>query len=477
MAAKITFNFLSYQLVGIPFYVSRLVLFRRSTACAAPPRSVRGTTRPMAIFDPIFGSEDRRWGFFVFKPEKRRWGVLRRWDVLRNWGGSSKNLRHLRITPPIFEGPPSVFEEPPHLRSSGFEDRRSPIFDLRSRRSKNLTIVNIRSSASKIEESRLSSIFGLEEWIEDRTEDEGCATSSKKQVFLRIGGLFDLSGFIFRPIFRLEHRSEDRDQPSTRPRCVRFCSTSQYFRTLHEKDLQRQKVAGPLDSRPERRAHFVPLINRGPNAGPMRVFFPPSVNIVLVRAPERAFRTGVFDALAGTRTAVSPARCLGGNKDSRQPSDIVLLTLREEHLRDRVHDLVPDDPVLHDSEFAPFDRSLVVARLRLGSQLYNTFRIRNPDITRARRNRAARGGATMRGGARLDETPTNRFAQETVVPRIPTRGQSNYFERIIGLEYRSEDASVAKPGESFVERVCLRKKNEVFERQRWKIASFFEPRR
>ena len=49
------------------------------------------------------------------------------------------------------------------------------------------------------------------------------------------------------------------------------------------------------------------------------------------------------------------------------PANIVLLLLREEHLRDRVHDPAPDvvpDPVLHDPGPAPSDRSSVVARLR-----------------------------------------------------------------------------------------------------------------
>ena len=41
----------------------------------------RRTTGPMAIFDPIFGSKDRRWGgSSFFGAEDRRWGkVLRRW--------------------------------------------------------------------------------------------------------------------------------------------------------------------------------------------------------------------------------------------------------------------------------------------------------------------------------------------------------------------------------------------------------------
>ena len=87
------------------------------------------------------------------KIEDRRWGVLRssgsedrRWRVLR----SSRSIN--RRTPPF-----TIFEA---------EDRRTPpssIFDLRPRISKNPP----------------SSIFGPEEWVEDRTEDGGGGNSSK----------------------------------------------------------------------------------------------------------------------------------------------------------------------------------------------------------------------------------------------------------------------------------------------------------
>ena len=61
------------------------------------------------------------------------------------------------------------------------------------------------------------------------------------------------------------------------------------------------------------------------------------------------------------------------------PANIVLLPLREEHVRDRVHDLAPDvvpDPVLHDPEPAPSDRSSVVARLRQRISELESVRLR-----------------------------------------------------------------------------------------------------
>ena len=70
---------------------------------------MKTTTGPTAILDPIFGSEDRRWG-----------------------------------------GDSSIF---------GPEERRPPIFDFRSRRSKNPPIFNLRSSEPKLEE--LPPIFDL----------------------------------------------------------------------------------------------------------------------------------------------------------------------------------------------------------------------------------------------------------------------------------------------------------------------------
>ena len=57
---------------------------------------------------------------------------------------------------------------------------------------------------------------------------------------------------------------------------------------------------------------------------------------------------------------------------------IVLLPHREEHLRDRAHDSAPDvpDPVLHDPEPAPSDRSSVVARFRQRISELESLRLR-----------------------------------------------------------------------------------------------------
>ena len=83
----------------------------------------------------------------------------------------------------------------PLLRRTLPCSRNLPIFVLRSRRSKNphllssepkideFSIFNLRFSAPKIEDPP-SSIFGPEEWVEDRTK-EGGGTSSK------MGGFFE----------------------------------------------------------------------------------------------------------------------------------------------------------------------------------------------------------------------------------------------------------------------------------------------
>ena len=64
----------------------------------------RGTTGPMAIFDAIFGSEDRRWGgSSIFGVEERRWG----------W----------------------FFEDGGFFEEEGILRRRSPTIPRRSRRS------------------------------------------------------------------------------------------------------------------------------------------------------------------------------------------------------------------------------------------------------------------------------------------------------------------------------------------------------
>ena len=80
-----------------------------------------------------------------------------------------------------------------------------------------------------------------------------------------------------------------------------------HFPDMHCKKrfLQGQKGDGPLVNSQERRALFVLLINRGSNSDPMRVqrglcSSTGLHGISLVRAPEEMFRTGFFDALAGT---------------------------------------------------------------------------------------------------------------------------------------------------------------------------------
>ena len=69
--------------------------------------------------------------------------------------------------------------------------------------------------------------------------------------------------WIFRPIFHLGDRSEDRNRPSIL--CARNGIQIMYFpgHALHEKGLQRQRGVGPLVSSQEERALLVPVINRG----------------------------------------------------------------------------------------------------------------------------------------------------------------------------------------------------------------------
>ena len=60
-----------------------------------------------------------------------------------------------------------------------------------------------------------------------------------------------------------------------------------------------------------------------------------------------------------------------------------------------------------------------------------TCRIQNPDI-RAGRVGATHGGAAGRGGAGQDGTPTDRFAQETIVLRTVQGMEDNRPERFFG---------------------------------------------
>ena len=155
----------------------------------------------------------------------------------------------------------------------GAEDRRPPIFDLRSRRPKNFPIFNLRSWELKIEDTS-SSIFGPKNGSNGSDgRRRGGGTSSKMGGFFEDGGFFDFPApkneeppafstfsarstknpfhlpssrpeewtknpfpgtvlllptpprppaplsypevWILRPIFHLGDRSEDRDRPST----------------------------------------------------------------------------------------------------------------------------------------------------------------------------------------------------------------------------------------------------------------------
>ena len=72
---------------------------------------------------------------------------------------------------------------------------------------------------------------------------------------------------------------------------------------MHEKGLQRQKSVGPLVSSQERRAAVVPRINRlSTGCQPRALCSPIGLHrISLVRPSEESFRTGLSDALEGTR--------------------------------------------------------------------------------------------------------------------------------------------------------------------------------
>ena len=112
---------------------------------------------------------------------------------------------------------PSIFEEPPHLRSSGPEDRRSPIFDFRSRRTKNLP--HLQSSIFDPEDRRTppSSIFGPEEWVEDRTEVGGGRGFFEDGGggFFKDGGIYDLTAPKNEepPVYDLRGRKNEEPSP------------------------------------------------------------------------------------------------------------------------------------------------------------------------------------------------------------------------------------------------------------------------
>ena len=140
---------------------------------------------PTAIFDPIFDSEDRRWGFFVFKPEKRRkkevWGsskntLRRRRDCSKKGGSSSKKMGSSNNLPLLFSFFEAEDRRPPHHRSSKPKIETSPIF-------------NFRSSGPKVEEPRHLRFSAPKN---GRTSDEnrkavGGTSSSENRICFRRG--------------------------------------------------------------------------------------------------------------------------------------------------------------------------------------------------------------------------------------------------------------------------------------------------
>ena len=107
----------------------------------------------MGIFDPIFGSEDRRWGgSATFGVEERRWGGF--FDLRGRWTKVEDGV--------IYDVPAPKIEDGGVLRSSGSEYRKT---------------THLRFSATKIDEPPIFNlrIFGpeewsTEEWVKDRTE-------------------------------------------------------------------------------------------------------------------------------------------------------------------------------------------------------------------------------------------------------------------------------------------------------------------
>ena len=105
----------------------RRPLLRRRTPSSKKPSPIFGppTTEPMAIFDQIFGSEDRRWGgFFDLRTRRSKMGVrssdpkieggggLRSSDPkIEDGGGSSIFGPEERRTPPSSKNPPFLREK------------------------------------------------------------------------------------------------------------------------------------------------------------------------------------------------------------------------------------------------------------------------------------------------------------------------------------------------------------------------------
>ena len=71
----------------------------------------------------------------------------------------------------------------------------------------------------------------------------------------------------------------------------------------------------------------------------------------------------------------------------------------------------------------------------------HTCRIQKPDIPRASRGGAAQGEAAGWGRDGQDGTPTNRFAQNTTVPRVPQASNTTVLNVFLEHEQRKSYAN------------------------------------
>ena len=98
--------------------------------------------------------------------------------------------------------------------------------------------------------------------------------------------------------------------------------------------------------------------------------------------------------------------------------------------------------VLQDLEHSCFKRLFESTNKRIP---FLTCRIQNPDIPWAGRVGAAHGGAAGRGRAGQDGTPTDRFAQETTVPRTPKASNTPVLN--VSSEARTKEILCKSMGE------------------------------
>ena len=119
----------------------------------AASSSVHCTTGPMAIFDPIFGSEERKWeGFFDLRLRRSKMGGF--FDLRTRRSKTPPfsifySRTEDRRTPPHFRSSEPNIEEPPPFSIFGAEDRRPPIFNHRSSEPNIEETPHLRSSAPK----------------------------------------------------------------------------------------------------------------------------------------------------------------------------------------------------------------------------------------------------------------------------------------------------------------------------------------